>query len=468
MEDQPSRVVTNLRKSGKLAEAWDFGCHAVQENPNDAYLKGAFFWVCYDYLKEVQVPIKERAKQNNGNFQLNQTELERIEFLLDWVIWLDIPAGGFEYRNLLLLFQKNLDRIPKLVLLLVEHQRTLFEGDDKQPFPTEKGESPSLMLSFARKVAKSWQEFEPVRQIPIEQLVLLFDRVRNEAKDKQHLIWLNYDQAKCLIVAGHLLEARKCALSVLSKKQTESWAWRTLAATYRGEDADAAITLFAEGWCHAHDEKFALPILCELATLLAGQGSYPEASMCVLRAVNVYQSEDWRLKPELEKLTQADWYDANADLGELDAFLTSSAEGALNYLHGELEQRVGVVLNVHQSGKGFHVYFDHTRNDSVRLGLYVGSKPPTPGDYVNVSLASDSGEVVAAEPCEAVKLTDVDEIEGLMRVTDKGFGFVDETFVPPYLIFDGVDGQLVRATRVLDMDKKKNRLGWKAISLEVI
>ena len=79
MNQQPSKVVTELRKAGKLDEAWNVGCPAVQQNPHDNYLKGAFFWVCYAYLKQVQEPIKQRG-QTRGNFQPNQTELDRINF----------------------------------------------------------------------------------------------------------------------------------------------------------------------------------------------------------------------------------------------------------------------------------------------------------------------------------------------------------------------------------------------------
>ena len=62
--NKPFRKINSLRKAGKLQDAWNFGCPAVKESPNDAYLKGAFFWVCYDYLKQVQAKIKERAQQN--------------------------------------------------------------------------------------------------------------------------------------------------------------------------------------------------------------------------------------------------------------------------------------------------------------------------------------------------------------------------------------------------------------------
>ncbi|MDB4807105.1 hypothetical protein OAG89_03905 [Pseudomonadales bacterium] len=467
MEEQLFRTITNLRKAGSLQEAWDLGCPAVQENPNDSYLKGAFFWVCYDYMKEVQAPIKERAKQNNGSNAPNQSELERINFLLDWVVWLNIPPGGYEYRSLLLLFQKNLESVPKLVLLLMQFGTSLFEDEDKKPYENEKGESPSLMLKFARKVAKAWMESEDVRSKTIDQLLLIFEQVRREAQDKQHLIWLEYDEAKCLIMAGRLEQAREFVLPVLRKKQSESWAWGALAATYRKEAPDIAITLFSEGLCHVHDEKFSLKLLKGIAPLLAAQGFDKEASMCVRRAVNCYSDNGWSVKSDLEKLQQQDWFDDAVSVDDLRSFLKEKSEGALVYLHGPTKQCVTVVQNVHKSEKGFHVYRDHKRSYSVRLGLFDSKSLPEPGDYVNLKLSEEDESVVGAEPCESEKMDDVGFIEGNIRVTDKGFGFVEDTFVPPYLIEGNIDGQLVKLMRILDFDKAKNKPGWKALTLDV-
>ena len=67
-----------------------------------------------------------------------------------------MPPGGFEYRSLLLLFQQNLETIPRLVLLLSRFGVDIFDKEegDNRPYQGEKGESPSLMLKFARKTAK--------------------------------------------------------------------------------------------------------------------------------------------------------------------------------------------------------------------------------------------------------------------------------------------------------------------------
>ncbi len=468
MSEPLSRTVTNLRKAGKLPEAWDLGCPAVQANPNDTYLKGAFFWVCYDYLKRVQEPIKERAQKNSGNLNPTSSELERINFLLDWVIWLNIPPGGFEYRSLLLLFQKNIECIPKLVLLLIPFGSSLFEAEDKIPYQSEMGESPSLMLKFARKVAKSWMEHEQVRKIGVDPLLLLFDQTRKEGRDQKNLIWLDYDQAKCLVLAGRYDQARELVIPLLRKKQNESWAWGALAATYRKEDANFATMLLCKGLVHARDEKFALPLLKGVAPLLASTGHVAEASMCIKRAVSCYEKNGWKVKADLERLSSQPWFDNTVDTSTFSEFMQTRAEGALDLLYGPAEQCVAVVSNIHKSGKGFHAYRDHKCSYSVRLGLYKAKDLPLVGSYVLLKISAEDGAVITAEPCNAIAMNDVGSEQGEIRVAEKGFGFVNDIFIPPNLVTEGIDGQIVNVIKILNFDKTKNKLGWKAITLELV
>lgn len=467
MEEPLSRTITNLRKEGKLQEAWDLACPAVQENPDDTYLKGAFFWVCYGFLKQVQVQIKSRALENESNFKPNQGELERINFLLDWVIWLDIPPGGYEYRSLLLLFQRCLESVPKLALLLVKYGNTLFEKEDQKPYQGEKGESPSLMLTFARKVAKAWIENDEVKQVNVDHLLSIFEQVRTKAKDTQHMIWLDYDEAKLLIIAGRNDEARKLIIPVLKKKQSESWAWGALAATYRRQDADTAICLFAQGICCAHDEKFSLKLLKGIAPLLASKGFNKEASMCVKRTVDCYERNGWKVKPDVEQLTTQPWFDPNADPAQLASFLRTKSKGALEHLHGPTTTAVGLVFILHQSGKGLHLYLSEHERISVPLRLFKGKQKPELGDYAEVSLSGEGSDktVIAAQLTSAKQLPGVEIVQGALRVTEKGFGFVDKTFVPHFLINKEMDGQTIDVLRVKDYDKKKNEMGWKAVTV---
>lgn len=468
MDEQAFQMVNRLRKSGNLDEAWNIGCQVVQENPNDQYLKGAFFWVCYAYLKEVQSGIKARAESNNRDHTPNSGELERINFLLDWVLWLSIPPGGYEYRSLLLTFQVNLECFPKLILLLVRISDGLFLEEDKQPFVNEKGESPSLMLKFSRKVAKAWMENESLRELFVDDICTLFSNTRVQARDSQHLIWLDYDEAKCLILAKRFDQARGCALAVLRKKQTESWAWGALAITYRADDPEAALILFSKALLCAQDEVFALPTLKGFARVLAQQGCLYEASMCVKRAVNCYLEKGWNIKADLEKLVAESWYDASVDPEALNPFLEERADLALDYLFGKREKKVAVVINIHNSGKGFHAYLDKNTSVSVRLGVFKSKAKPSPGDYVLLTLSAEDQSVIEAKPCDQVAMDDVSYLEGVLSIKEKGFGFVDDTYVPSSLIKNDLDGQSVGVLRVLSYDKPKGKHGWQALRIQIL
>jgi len=469
MSEQLFRVVTNLRKEGKLDEAWNIGQSAVQENPNDTYLKGAFFWVCYAYLKEIQKPINDRGKDNNGNYRPKPVEFDRISCLLDWIVWLNIPPGGYEYPNLLLLFQKNLDCFPQIVHFLLKYQDLLFTDKEKEPFQGEKGESPSLMLKCARQVAKAWIESSKQWGLEVDEVLSLLNKTRKQTSDVQHKIWLDYDEAKCLIKAGRNDEAREFVIPVLKKKQSESWAWGALAFTYRSQDAGVAIKLFAQGLCNTRDEKYALRLLKGIAPFLADKGFTDEASMCVLRAVNCYQENGWKIKADLEALLGKPWFDNTVNISDLDSFLHQQSIGAMAYLHGDTKSATGLVINLHKSGKGLHLYLSEKESISVPLHFFKKSEKPELGNYAKVSISCEGEDksVVAAELTSSQSLIGVETIEEELRVTEKGFGFAGDTFIPPFLIEDGMNNKLVEVLRYKDFDKKKGRLGWRALSLKV-
>ena len=131
------RQVNQLRKAGDLPGAWNTGFAGLAENPQDRYLKGALFWVCYDYLKGFLQPIMLRGQQNSG-YRPNDREYRDIDGILEVIGQLQIPAGGFEYSRLLALFRKNMDCFPSLIRQVMQHQVDLFSDEDKTPYVSDK------------------------------------------------------------------------------------------------------------------------------------------------------------------------------------------------------------------------------------------------------------------------------------------------------------------------------------------
>lgn len=470
MDEPLFKAVNRLRKEGKLQEAWDIGCPGVQNAPHDNYLKGAFFWVCYDFLKLVHAEVKKRAEQTGKDLSPTQSELDRINFLTDWIIWLNIPAGGFEYRSLLLVFQRYLEVIPKLVILLANHFDSLFEAGDEQPFKIEDGESPSLMLKFARSLAKAWLAYREVQNVSLDYVIMILGKVRANAKDVQHLMWLDYDEAKLLVVAGRNEDARKLIIPIIRRRQSEPWAWGALAASYRGEDDNKAITLFSKGIACAHDERFALKLLKGIAPLLAKAGFAQEASMCVVRLVGWYESNGYKVKSDIDALTNQLWFDSSVDVSALSAFLEKRSALALDLLNGPTKKKVGVVTNLHDSGKGLHLCISETESIPVPLFCFGKSSKPKTFDYVQIELAQNEEDkrIVGATIIDEAIIPGVEIIEGDLRISNEGFGFVDDTFISPGMLEQEMNGQRLRVLRVKGFNKKKNKPGWRAVKVELI
>lgn len=56
---------------------------------------------------------------------------------------------------------------------------------------------------------------------------------------------------------------------------------------------------------------------------------------------------------------------------------------------------------------------------------------------------------------------------GLLELKRSGVAFVEDTFIPAHLLTPELEGQLVDVVAVRDLDKKKNRPGWKAITVKL-
>lgn len=101
------------------------------------------------------------------------------------------------------------------------------------------------------------------------------------------------------------------------------------------------------------------------------------------------------------------------------------------------------------------------------MGIYKSKVKPSVGDYVELIVSCEDGEqiVISSAPCAQAKVSDASFIEGALRIAPKGFGFVEDTFVPPFLIADITTDTMVSALQVMSWDKIKSRYGWKAIKL---
>ena len=127
----------------------------------------------------------------------------------------------------------------------------------------------------------------------------------------------------------------------------------------------------------------------------------------------------------------------------------------------------GIVDSHHRSGKGFSIYIDLGNKLSARKGLFYGKGLPDIGSWVEVKVASDQGE---SDVLEVHKIDDqisekVVEIDGNLKLSPKGFGFVNDAFIAPYLLNGLNDGEFITAIKIWDKDPKKGTPSWRVIKV---
>jgi exoribonuclease II len=72
-------------------------------------------------------------------------------------------------------------------------------------------------------------------------------------------------------------------------------------------------------------------------------------------------------------------------------------------------------------------------------------------------------EVHSIEPQTSDK---VQNDSGVLKKTDKGFGFVNDAFIPPYLLHEVSDGEQIKVVKIWDIAPKKTSPSWRVIIVE--
>ncbi|MGO2203833.1 BREX-1 system adenine-specific DNA-methyltransferase PglX [Pseudomonas helleri] len=249
----------------------------------------------------------------------------------------------------------------------------------------------------------------------------------------------------------------KITLTCNPSYRGESWAWFGLAKTYENEP-EKAICLVSFGLTCAHDPKFSIPGLVRLAELLAQIGAHDYASKALVKLTKIYSNNGWALKDSIVELTSSAWFDASLDTSDLDAHVEELAIGANHYAMAKPTYLSGVLLSVHESGKGATIYIHRDLKFSARKAVFENRKIPKPGTLVKIfcDMGSESQDVVSVENIQVIETQDIRSFKGSLKVSEKGFGFVNgDIFVPPGLVESVQRDAEVAGAAVMSFDKIK-------------
>ncbi|MBE9092671.1 MULTISPECIES: hypothetical protein [unclassified Tychonema] len=464
--------IKNLRKSGRIDEAYSRGYELLKQHPNDKFLASSVGWVLYDKAKKL---IDTANQSQSIDPEISVSQLREI---LAEYYKLKLTRPDLLFSRLLsqiLRLKKEIKFLPKFIKWA---GIDTFRAEDFQVSPSNDGKVfESLVEKTAREVGKiagelTVRDYSDVRELQdfaIKLIDVALDRAQVQKPE-----WLNYRKALLLNRLGRSAESQKLLVSFVKQKRSDYWAWHALAKVVETSDTQLALALCAKACLTCRDENFGVSVFEDLSRLAANRGQEKVAKWAADRAFAIRNNNGWKVPQSLRNLLTASWYAATGNLSNAEEVLKNIAADAekviwqncprfhANYL-GNFTAKTGKIMlrfGLH-SHSGSEEVVTPDRGMLNSLNLLVGA-PVT----VTVDRNGDRLTVVAVEKRESGKLFDIMPCKtGRFRLNQNGFGFVEDVYVPHELACHLQNDRTVNLAVVKKFDKKKNQWGLSAIAI---
>lgn len=432
-----STTITNLRKEGKLNEAYSFGKDAVQKYPEGLYIKRAFAWVIHDLLKKnASYSMRDTFFKYFADIEpLNLTAEESLFF--DSVAWdvrsivsdavnrkvtdyafysraagvvggLPITRPGDAYSSLLQVFLKVTPEWSGRLAFVKWWDLANLRDKDFEKYETDSG---TKVMSLAEKAYIALAKLS-LASGNTQEMETALPMIAGIYQEHREFVYMPYYEAKILIALGRSGEAMEKLKPFARKKDGQFWVWELIG------DACSDIHQRFSNYCKAlmckSKDEMLVSLREKAAAVFRDLGHLPQARLEADKAAATRQGQGWKLTSALAALMAEDWYSS-----------TQPAKGNYNFYSQNCEAAEAFVF-----GK---------------------RKNPKPQ------------KAAAKQPQE--------DFKGKIRISPAGFGFVgfgdNAVYVPaPLVKQSGVaDGAMVKGKCVKSFDTKKQKDSKKAVSI---
>jgi len=496
-----AQEVTELRKEGKLKEAYEMGVMAVTEEPDNIWNKRALAWVYFELLKNA-IEKEEFKKAPQILSLINKLEMPDAESMFfENIAW---KVGVILFR---LKKQKNVDY--KIV-------NQIFDAIKSFPFPKPSEPYTFLYKSFHQHnqswnnylIFAEWWDFTNFRQEDyskeeldngrrimsiVEQAYIAYSKnllagissnsfhVDYEQKIKEFLPRISliiedypeyqypiYYKAKLLHAIGDEQKALESLLPFAREKNSEFWVWSLLSEIVSDNDLQLACLSKALS-CNA-DPEYVVKVRETLASKLIDIDLLQEAKTEIEQVLKIREHKDWKKSESLKNWINSEWYPKTEVKKSNAEFYEQWTPKTEELLYHDIEP-VQVIVDYVNEEKRILNFIDEERNTGF---FSFGNKldEVSTGDLLNIRFRDKDGDYHAIYTAEkipnAANSSLLKSFSGECKIiTGKNFGFVEDIFIVPELvdIHGLINGQHITGKAMPSYDEKKNQWGW--IVLEI-
>lgn len=492
-----------LRKSGNLNDAFQQSKDWVTTEPKNVWAKRALAWVIYDLTK--QEVLNNNWEQFNANIdELISLELEQEEemvftnfaFQIGKMIFatlrdnplrendfktffekissLPFPKPSDAYSFLLKAFHKAFKETTYYLSFSEQWDLQNLRAEDFEKTQLEGGKS---IMSIGEQViiaqSKSLLEGDFDEMNPFGAKIINTDKVESFLPLLDSIIekyprlkYSTYYKGKLLMSIGSNESALEAFLPFARKNQNHFWVWDILGDFYYAKsDLEKSISIYAAALACKSPREFLVKVKEKLAKLLVQTEQYKFAKIEIEEIASIRQANDWRLSNDIKKWQQSEWYNATETARNNRSFYAKNYSMSLKLLYPNLTHEIVAINYVNEdrrmanwvrneSRSGFFRYDSFFRNirvgDSLKLGFHKSGNKEI---------------LITAEKTDKISVS-VKTVKGNLKLHPSGnFGFIEDVFVPGYLLKNFNEGIKLSVTAVLSYEKKKEKWGWKGFQL---
>ncbi len=477
-----------LRKEGKLDDAFHLATSSMEVNPDDLWLKRALGWVVYEYLNR-SVSAKDFVlylKWMRSFVDLRVDEEENM--LWDSVLWstrkllAEVEAKDIFYDELLSLLRnmtfrqcgKAYSAVLSAALKLDGKWNNLhlfmewwdLKNMGEEDFKEVRLDDGRKMMSLAERAVICYSKYL-LRNGFSEQVDSFIPYLQDIVDSRKDLLYPPYYLAKLYLKKGDGESAFELLKKFAKSKPGDFWVWQLLSET-QSEDEMKMSFLCRALMCRGKEDML-VALREQASSIFSKLGYCPEAKYEALKAIETRKSRGWSMTNGLRDLQVEKWFMQVESTRCNDLFYRQYMSKAETLIMGETRKYICLISYINEAKQmasfvtenRLRGFFRIPRGASVKRDVLV--EITTNGIGVDCATSVSSVRVVEGK-CDSRFFR---AFEGYLQNRDT-FGLVGKVFVDPQFLKGLAHGTKVKGLACVSFDKKKNKWGWRALSIEVV
>jgi len=494
----PAKEIKELRKSGKLLEAFNMAKTELDAQPDNIWAKRNISWVYYDYLSQ------SIENQNIDNFIHCLNEIKKLELpiedkmLADSVAWKIgmimfsiLKTKDFQEHKLFKVYElaktfSYTQPSESYSFLFKGLHKFLKEGDNylqfadwwdfsnfrEEDYQKEKLPDGKEVMSIVEQAHIAYaKHLLPKQNIVFdkEKVISFIEKLTFLEEKQPKYQYPAFFKAKLLLALGNKNNMLESLLPFAKKKSNDFWVWEILAEAFI-EEPKKVFACYCKALSCKSPEEMLVNLRQKMARIFVSKNYFNEAKTEIELLVKSRTNHGFGIPNEVVNWQSQEWYkNAITKTSNYNLYKKYIPE-AESILYFDIPEELVIVNFVNSDRKMLNFVASESKFGYLKYDRFFNNVQI--GDVLKVRFQGGSNEGMF-HLNTAIKTEDdvfrkqfYKEVEGNVRISEgKAFGFLSDIFIHPSLVskLNLTNGMPFIGKAIKTYNKEKKLLDWKLI-----